>query len=138
MSRHSTPGASVRAFRDFLPNATIFGADIDKDILFEEDRIRTFFVDQTSPESMNGLSNKLPNEFDLIIDDGLHSPDANIETLKFGLQKIKIGGWVVIEDILYNTRPIWEVVSILLPENYEAYIINTNQDAIMFAVRKLA
>lgn len=132
------PGASLRAFREFLPNAIIYGADIDKRVLFEEERIKTFFVDQTDPKSFQVLHDKLPNEFDLVIDDGLHSPDANIETLKFGLQKVKVGGWVVIEDIGREARPIWEVVSGLLPKIYESYLIMADGGTLVFAVRKLA
>ena len=30
MGKHGKPGASLRAFRDYLPNAQIFGADIDR------------------------------------------------------------------------------------------------------------
>ena len=36
--------ASVRAFRDFLKKAQIYGADIDKKILFKEDRIILFML----------------------------------------------------------------------------------------------
>jgi hypothetical protein len=46
------PGASLRAFKEFLPHATIIGADIDKRILLEEPRIQTFFVDQTDLQSL--------------------------------------------------------------------------------------
>jgi hypothetical protein len=46
MGVDGTPDASVRALRDFLPNAHIYGTDIDKDILFQEERIKTTYVDQ--------------------------------------------------------------------------------------------
>ncbi len=41
MGFRGRPGASLRAFRDFLPNARIFGADVDCRVLFAEERIRT-------------------------------------------------------------------------------------------------
>ena len=31
-------GSSIRAFRDYLQNAHIFGADIDKECLFTEEK----------------------------------------------------------------------------------------------------
>ena len=37
MGKRGRPGSSLRAFRDFLPTARIYGADIDRQILFEED-----------------------------------------------------------------------------------------------------
>jgi hypothetical protein len=137
MGHFGKPGASLRAFRDYLPNADIYGADIDKRILFEEDRIKTFFVDQTSQDELNTLANLIPNDFDLIIDDGLHSPDANIRTLNFALKKIKVGGWIAIEDIRFESLPVWDIVSLLLPKNFESHIIKANQYYI-FGVRRLS
>jgi len=130
------PGGSLRAFRDFLKSAKIYGADIDKRILFEEERIETFYVDQTCPAAFIDLGKLVPSDLDLIIDDGLHSPDANIETLKFGLTKIRAGGWVVIEDISADAIPVWEVVAALLPKNYRSNIFNAK--GIMFAVQRIS
>jgi hypothetical protein len=36
MGVNGKPGASLRAWRDYFPHATIYGADIDRDILFKE------------------------------------------------------------------------------------------------------
>ena len=107
------PGASLRAFRDFLPNALVFGADIDRTILFREDRIETVFVDQTKPETFAELL-RLGNEFDVVIDDGLHSPDANLATMSFALRSLKPGGIFIIEDIPVRSVPIWQIMGLLL------------------------
>lgn len=123
MGETGKPGASLRAFRDFAPQAKVFGADIDKRILFEEDRIQTFWVDQTDLSSFNQLSQEVSDEADLIIDDGLHSPNANIAVIHFALKKIRIGGWVVVEDILEEALPVWRVISALLPSTYQSTII---------------
>jgi hypothetical protein len=114
MGENGIPGASLRALRDFLPNARIFGADIDEPILFKEDRIKTYYVDQTQPASFNDLSLRLGSDgFDLVIDDGLHAPNANIATLAFALHILKPNGWFVVEDIKRESLPIWETVSAL-------------------------
>lgn len=125
MGAAGQPGASVRAFKDFLPNATVFGADIDKSILFSEDRIQTFFVDQTDTITFQELDKSLPKKLDLIIDDGLHSPNANLMTLNFALQKMKDNkdGYVVIEDIREEAVPLWQVVSSLLNDKFNTYIV---------------
>jgi hypothetical protein len=136
VGRGDQPGASLRAFREFLPRAQIYGADIDRRILFEEERISTFFLDQTDPKSFDVLSASIPTDFDLIIDDGLHSPNANIATLSFGLGKLKIGGWLVVEDIAPAALPLWQVISALLPEEYESHIVSA-KDALLFSVRRL-
>jgi hypothetical protein len=136
MGDDGKPGASLRAFRDYLKNSNIYGADIDERILFNEERINTFFVDQTNPETFVELSNNLPNNFDLIIDDGLHSPNANILTLSFALGKIKEQGWVVIEDIPFEAELIWKIIPHILPTNYSCYLIKS-KNSLLFAVQKL-
>ena len=115
MGAGGRPGSSLRAFRDHLPNAQIYGADIDRRILFTEERITTFFVDQTDPNGIDELSARLPTEFDLIIDDGLHAPNANLFTLVFGLKKLKMGGVLVVEDVHLAHFPVWQTVAAVLP-----------------------
>lgn len=138
MGRRGRPGASLRAFRDFLPGAQVYGADIDRDILFNEDRIATFFVDQTDISSFSVLGAFIPREFDLIIDDGLHSPNANLATLTFGLDRLKIGGYLVIEDISPHALELWQVVAAaLLGDRYRSHIVTAEQ-ALMFVVHRVA
>lgn len=136
MGKFGKPGASLRAFRDFLPNAKIFGADIDKRVLFEEERIQTYFVDQTDPETFKSLGASVPQQLDLIIDDGLHSPNANLLTLNFGLARVKVGGWVVIEDIAPDAIPIWQFVSTIMPSKYRCHILHGGH-TVVFAVQRL-
>ena len=45
MGTEGKPGASLRAFRDFCMNAEVIWADIDKRILFKEDRINKIWED---------------------------------------------------------------------------------------------
>ncbi|MFM8892499.1 MAG: hypothetical protein ACKOTB_12915 [Planctomycetia bacterium] len=135
MGRDGRPGASLRAFRELCPNAQIYGADVDERILFSEDRIRTFHVDQTDPSTFDLLQEVIPNGLDLVIDDGLHSPNANLTSLRFGLSKIKTGGWVVIEDIHQAAVPVWEVVAALLPSEFRCHLL-TSPFTIAFAVQK--
>jgi hypothetical protein len=136
MGINGKPGASIRAFKDFCPNSDIYGADVDKRILFNEERISTYHVDQTDVNSLNELATKIPSDFDLIIDDGLHSINANINTLMFGLKKIKIGGWVVIEDIHFNSIDIWKIVLNLLPNKFKPYLI-TGAKSLIFTAKKI-
>jgi hypothetical protein len=130
------PGASLRAFRDFLPNAQIFGADIDRRVLFEEDRIRTYCVDQTKVESFEELSLTLGSElFDVVVDDGLHSPNANIATMLFALKVLRPSGYFIVEDISLVSLPVWQVVAALLPESYRPTLIRT-RNCFLFLIQK--
>jgi hypothetical protein len=99
MSETGIPGASLRAWRDFFPSAIINGADIDTEILFKDNRIQCHHVDQLSPASLEHLRSQLHNPMDLIIDDGLHSIQANLNTLEMALRLIRPQGWIFIEDI---------------------------------------
>ena len=137
MGTRGKPGASLRAFRDYLPDAQIYGADVDRGILFSESRISTFFVDQTDFETFSALGTSLPAQFDLIIDDGLHSPNANLATLIFGLERLKVGGHLLIEDISPDALPVWQLVSAaLLPNEYDSDVIVT-ENKLLFLVRRL-
>lgn len=130
------PGASLRSFRDYLKNAQIYWADIDPNILISEDRIKTYFVDQTSTDSLQNLFDQIPIELDLIIDDWLHCPHANIKTLTVALKYIKKGGWIVIEDISLDSLPIWRIIEKLLPDIFTCKILHTKANVCLFAVQK--
>ncbi len=100
MGAAGRPGASLRVWRDYFPNARIFGCDIDKEILFEEDRIRTFHVDQTSKESIVEMWNAIrETDFDLMIDDGLHEFDAGVSLFENSIDRLSIYGNYIIEDV---------------------------------------
>ena len=137
MERTGRPGASLLAFRSFCPGAQIFGADIDARVLFKDERITTLQVDQTNKDSLDALSKSLPNDFDLVIDDGLHSPDANVLTLTFGLGLIRPGGWVVIEDIKPSASSLWRVIAACLPDSFESHLVVAPY-ALVFLVRRLS
>lgn len=115
MAGAGKPGASVRAFRDYLPSARVFGADLDEKILFQEDRLQTARVDQTVRDSFEVMwGNFHQPKLDLVIDDGLHSTEANLNTFFFAVNALKPGGYVVIEDIPERTLDVWRVLSRLL------------------------
>lgn len=101
MGANGKPGASLRGWAEFFPNAEIFGADIDKRILFTEERIKTYYCDQLNPIIIKGmwLNKDLVEGFDLILDDGLHRYDANICFLENSIHKLNPGGIYIIEDI---------------------------------------
>ncbi len=104
MGEDGRPGASIRAWKEYFINAQVRGADIDRDILFEEDSIKTFYCDQTDHDSIAAMwaDPELSGmQFDIIIDDGLHEFRANMIFLANSINKLKPGGIYVVEDI-YN------------------------------------
>ena len=75
---YAKSGASLRAFRDYFKQANIYGCDIDKKTLFKEQRIFTFELDQTSKKDVKEKLSLINKDFHIIIDDGLHTFEANI------------------------------------------------------------
>jgi hypothetical protein len=102
MGNEGKPGASLYVWRDFFPNANIYGGDIDKDILFNTKRIKTGYLDQTNEESVESFFKAMEcDEFDIMIDDGLHTFEAN-KTLFLAAQKYISKGLYIIEDVSQN------------------------------------
>lgn len=100
MTINGIPGASLRMWAKYFPNSNIYGADIDSDILFAEDRIKTFHMDQCSIDSINSVWSMLGNvSFDIFIDDGLHKFDAGIILFENSIFKLKPNGCYIIEDV---------------------------------------
>ena len=101
MGPNGKPGASLRGWAEFFSLAQVFGADIDRRILFTEDRIKTYYCDQLNPIIIKEmwLNKDLVEGFDLILDDGLHRYDANICFLENSIHKLNPGGIYIIEDI---------------------------------------
>jgi hypothetical protein len=102
MGVHGKPGASLRVWRDYFPNAQVVGADIDRGVLFQEDRIRTFFVDQTNPDAIAELWSQAGQTFDLIIDDGLHTFEAGLCLFKHSIDRLAPNGTYIIEDVRFD------------------------------------
>jgi len=100
MTATGKPGASLRAWRDYFPAATIYGADIDQRVLFQEERIHTFQVDQTNAASVQTMLESIgTTDFDLMIDDGLHEFQAGKTLFERSIEKLSWHGLYVIEDV---------------------------------------
>lgn len=100
MGPNGVPGASLRAWKEYFPKGQIVGADIDKEILFQEDRITTLFCDQLDKNSIRELWRNVEGEFDIMIEDALHMFSANKHFFENSVYKLKKGGVYIIEDIL--------------------------------------
>ena len=103
------PGASLRGWREIFPHALVYGADIDRGILFKEDRIKTFYCDQLDRSSVRELWSHpdLQAGVDVIIDDGLHTFEANVSFLEESLDHLRPGGIYVCEDIMWDRVDEW-------------------------------
>jgi SAM-dependent methyltransferase len=110
MGVNGKPGASLRGWAAYFPNAKVYGADIDMNILFEEDRIKTYYCNQLVPQEIKAMWNEreLWEPFDIIIEDGLHEFEANVCFFENSIHKLKRGGYYIIEDLTINTLQQWQ------------------------------
>lgn len=110
MGPNCRPGASLRGWRNLFPNAFVYGADIDRDVLFQEERIKTFYCDQCDNVTIQKLWGRvgLGDPMDVIIDDGLHTLEGNSSFLEASLGRVRPGGLYVIEDLPRETVDIWK------------------------------
>ena len=90
-------GASLRMWRDYFPNAQIWGLDIDPKAELTENRIHFVLGNQTDPSTIAQIAPG--QEFDLIVDDGSHLIEHMLSSHKLLWPRLKPGGLYVIEDL---------------------------------------
>lgn len=114
------PGASLRGWREIFPQAQVFGADIDRKALFNEERINTFYCDQLDLDVIRQMwaQPQLQEEMDIIIDDGLHRIRANTTFLDGSIQHLRKDGIFAVEDIRCEDLLTWQN---MLPEYRSRY-----------------
>src|SRR5262249_8349115 len=100
---HYRPGGSLRSWRDYFPQAQIFGIDVQPDTQFSEQRIRTFICNSTDRRAVEKLvtRNNL-NEIDVVIDDGSHKAADQLASLENLFHLLAPNGLYVIEDVMGN------------------------------------
>ncbi len=99
-------GQSIQAWLDFFPKATIYAADtfqrIDpKDIpVLQHERVKWIRCDSTKTNTRELIETVWPDtKFDIILDDGLHTPRANGQTFNVFYPLLKENGMYFIEDV---------------------------------------
>lgn len=99
-------GNSIKAWLEYFPNAHIYGIDIFTRINPEEigvlnnDRVHWIRGDSLSDSVVEQVNEAWPNiTFDVIIDDGKHTPEANRLSFKNLSQFLNKNGSYYIEDV---------------------------------------
>ncbi|MBF0125784.1 MAG: glycosyltransferase, partial [Magnetococcales bacterium] len=93
------PGASLRAWREYLPQAELFGLDIvDASAVGRETDTRTFLCDQSKEGDLLAAIRQI-GEVDVIVDDGSHVDAHILLTLRTLFPHVRPGGFFVVEDL---------------------------------------
>jgi len=85
-------------WRDFFPNAMIYGADIDTKSLFTDDRIKTYYCNEDNDEEVKKLIEEIGSDIDIVIDDGNHGVGHQIHLCQTLMPLLKKDVMYFIED----------------------------------------
>src|SRR3989344_2617593 len=92
-------GAGLRMWRDFFPNALIFGADNQEERVFEADRIKVIKCDQSERPDLLSLIKRTGTDLDIVIDDASHKTQDQILTCLTLMPFLKKDVIYIIEDV---------------------------------------
>lgn len=115
-----TVGASHKMWRDFFPNAMVYGIDNDPKVIFQEDRITTFLMDSTRERNIKKLIKEIGSDQDIVIDDGPHGTRTQLNLAK-ALLPLLTGDFIYIiedsrnPDALKDNLPEYNVEVLKLP-----------------------
>jgi hypothetical protein len=94
-------GCSLKVWRDYFPDAEIFGIDNGKEKGVwapDCDRINVYYADSFKPETLYAVGRRF-GPFDLIVDDGCHLIEAQIATFAALKPFVAADGVYVVEDL---------------------------------------
>lgn len=125
--------SSLFMWRDYFPNAQIYGIDNDEKKMGDfGDRIQLFLCDQSDEKTMKKLGEHY-GPFDLIVEDGSHEVAHQISTAKSFVPFLADNGMYVIEDV---SKPE-EIQEGLSGFDCELHIFNGLGDALMTVCQSL-
>ena len=130
-------GQSLSAWADYFPQALIIGIDTfdrvppeEVDILFHP-RVHWFRCDST-----RDVPEELTERLDIIIDDGYHTNEAQLETFKRYFPLLKDDGAYFIEDVPPNgTKAYARLLDAIRPYNVTAHNLNIRTGSCILEIR---
>lgn len=119
-------GKSLKMWKEYFPNATIYGIDINPICKkFEEERIKILIGDQSDDEFLETIKSTIKS-IDILLDDGSHITKHQIKTFNKLHPLINDGGFYAIEDLRnsyeeflnhHNIRESWPGMKFNKPED---------------------
>lgn len=86
-------GASIKMWREYFPNAKVYGIDNNPDVA----GYGIFIGDQADPAFLQRVLDEIGRP-DVVIDDGAHYGPLTIQTFKLLFDQLADHGWYVVED----------------------------------------
>lgn len=140
-------GASILLWQKFLPKTHVYAVDI----LFRMGKLSmdhidvdrwTWFIGDAYSEVIKTNIMKKSESFDIILDDGPHSIESQVSSLRLYLPILKSGGVFVIEDIQDLDNDIELLIDVVNKFDnctYEIIDLRSNKDIyddVLFVVNK--
>lgn len=133
-------GASLQMWHEYFPEGSIFGIDncgiegfnITPESIksLENNRLKTFIGDQSNRDHLIKFIKKYGDNFDIIIDDGLHFQKHQQISLGLLFPYVKLGGFYIIEDLCLpnRTKEGWGLKDFINFSDNTTKIINDFKD----------
>lgn len=126
-------GASIRLWEEYFENADIYALEkLHKRKNLFQNNIRINLVIGDSMDA--GSYTNLPNDIDIIIDDGSHRPIDQFKTFEHAYKKLSKGGLYIIEDV----RDIEHLSKLLDAVDFKIYDFRDQavDDSVIFEIVK--
>ncbi len=92
-------GASLLMWRDFFPNAKVYGLDVYPGAMFTDERVETILCDERDRRHLRVIIKTIGNDIDLFVDDGSHREMNQIRTFYTLMPLFKKDVIYIIEDV---------------------------------------
>jgi len=140
-------GGSIKLWKDFFTNATIYGLDILSierviDELINNERVVLYTsTDAYNEDFFNTTFLSKNIQFDFMLDDGPHTLNSMIQFIKLYSQIMTDDGILIIEDV--QSMDWIDILKSVVPEHLQQYVkvydLRTNKnryDDIVFTINK--
>lgn len=98
---------SIKMWEEYFPNATVHGIDISEHCKkFEDGRRRVHIGDQLDQAFLASVVEEAGGSFDIIIDDGLHAPEATMVSFACLFPSLSRGGVYAVEDVINQAETL--------------------------------
>lgn len=114
-------GAGIFALSNYFKSSYIWGCDIDKNTFIFNKRIKSGYCDQLKIKSLKNILKKFNTKFDLIIDDGWHHPESQINSIQSCLPYLNYNGIYITEDIAHDKykNEFFKIIKILNKKGFK-------------------
>ena len=106
---------------EYFKNCNFWGLDIDKNTFLNKKNFFCGYCDQLNDDSIKKILKKFNTKFDLIVDDGWHHPQSQINSILCSLPYLNNGGLYITEDIAHDAYKdsIFKLINILKKKNFD-------------------